>query len=295
MSLNPHSQQLTGINVLCYYLPLVLHKSVGLPELASHILSTGIAVLYMFATAASLFFIERLGRRPLLMSMAAAMAISFLGIAISTEISHDKGHHIPGIVATVFITFYFLAFGFGWVATPWLYPAEINSLSMRTKGAALATACDWLFNYVVVQTTPIGIHYLHWGLYLLYAILNASFVPIIYFLVVETAGKSLEQIDQWFAANTGWLVHKAGTAASAVANLPHSLANGGAGGHVVGMREGNEGESMVKAYEKDRRRRSYDVDMRPLDDEDDFALEGDEEEEEDGDDEFRYRESRDSK
>ena len=250
----------------------------------------------MFATAASLFFIERLGRRPLLMSMAAAMAISFLGIAISTEISHDKGHHIPGIVATVFITFYFLAFGFGWVATPWLYPAEINSLSMRTKGAALATACDWLFNYVVVQTTPIGIHYLHWGLYLLYAILNAAFVPIIYFLVVETAGKSLEQIDQWFAANTGWLVHKAGTTASAVANVPNSLVNGGATGHIE-MREGdNEGESMVKAYEKDRRRRSYDVDMRPVvdDDEDDFALEGDEEGE-DEDDEFRYRESRDFK
>ena len=253
----------------------------------------------MFSTAASLFFIERLGRRPLLMSMAAAMAVSFLGIAISTEISHDKGHHIPGIVATVFITFYFLAFGFGWVATPWLYPAEINSLSMRTKGAALATACDWLFNYVVVQTTPIGIHYLHWGLYLLYAILNASFVPIIYFLVVETAGKSLEQIDQWFAANAGWLVHKAGTAASAaVAHVPSTLANGGAVGPGE-MREGNEGESMVRAYEKDRRRRSYDVDMRPVDDEDDFSLGGDEEEERDGDedededDEFRYRESTD--
>ena len=284
--LNLTSQQLTGINVLCYYLPLVLHKSVGLPELASHLLSTGIAVLYMFATAASLFFIERLGRRPLLMSMAAAMAISFLGIAISTEISHDKGHHIPGIVATVFITFYFLAFGFGWVATPWLYPAEINSLSMRTKGAALATACDWLFNYVVVQTTPIGIHYLHWGLYLLYAILNASFIPIIYFLVVETAGKSLEQIDQWFATNTGWLVHKASTAASTISNVPANLANGGLG-HME-MREGTEHESMVKAYEQERRR-SYDADMRSVD-EDDFALE-----DEDEDDEFRYRESRDLK
>ena len=89
-----------------------------------------------------------------------------------------------------------------------MYPAEVNSLSMRTKGAALATACDWLFNYFVVQTTPPGIHYLHWGLYLVYAILNASFVPLIFFFIVETAGKSLEQIDRWFAANPGWFVHK---------------------------------------------------------------------------------------
>ena len=80
---------------------------------------------------------------------------------------------------------------------------------MRTKGAALATACDWFFNYVVVQTTPLGIHYLKWGLYLVYAVLNACFVPLIYLFIVETAGKSLEQIDRWFAANPGWFVHRA--------------------------------------------------------------------------------------
>lgn len=140
--------------------------------------------------------------------MAAAQAIAMLGIAISTEIGHDNGAHIPGIVATVFISLYFCAFGIGWVGIPWLYPAEVNSLAMRTKGAALATACDWLFNYIVVQTTPIGIHYLKWGLYMVYAILNASFVPLVYFLVVETAGKSLEEIDRWFAAHPDWLVHK---------------------------------------------------------------------------------------
>lgn len=118
--------------MLCYYLPLVLHKSVGLPELASRFLSTGVAVLYMLATAASIFFVEKLGRRPLLMSMAAAQAIAFLGIAISTELGHDRGALIPGVVATVFITFYFLAFGFGWVAVPWLYPAEVSLYSSKT-------------------------------------------------------------------------------------------------------------------------------------------------------------------
>jgi hypothetical protein len=68
---------------------------------------------------------------------------------------------------------------------------------------------DWLFNYVVVQTTPPGIHHLQWGLYLIYAILNASFVPLVYYLVVETRGRSLEETDRWFEANRAWLVHKA--------------------------------------------------------------------------------------
>ncbi|KAL8832634.1 MAG: hypothetical protein Q9191_000150 [Dirinaria sp. TL-2023a] len=199
-------QQLTGINVLCYFLPLVLHKSVGLSEFASRVLATATALFYLSAAAVSLRVIEAFRRRTLLMSMAAMQALAFLGVAISTEVGHDL---TSGIIATVCISGYFIAFGFAWIAIPWLYPAEINSLSMRTKGAALATACDWLFNYAVVQTTPIGMHHLHWGIYLIYATLNAAFVPVVYYLVVETSGRSLEQIDRWFELNPGWLVHKA--------------------------------------------------------------------------------------
>ena len=160
----------------------------------------------MSAAAVSLRVIESFRRRTLLMSMAAAQSLAFLGVATSTEVGHDI---TSGIIATVCISAYFIAFGFAWIAIPWLYPAEINSLSMRTKGAALATACDWLFNYAVVQTTPIGMHYLHWGIYLIYAVFNAAFVPVVYYLVVETSGRSLEQIDRWFELNPGWLVHKA--------------------------------------------------------------------------------------
>ena len=247
------SQQLTGINVLCYYLPLVLTQSVGLSELASRLLATGNAIVFMTATASSIFFIERLGRRPLLMGMAALQSVAMLGISISTEVTHAHGSHIPGIIATVFICLYFIAFGFGWVAVPWLYPAEINSLSMRTKGAALATAMDWLFNYIVVQTTPIGIHYLKWGLYLFYSVLNALFVPIIYFLVVETAGKSLEQIDRWFAQNPSWLVHKAGDVNTTSSTRTYS--NGSMHDRLpLNREESDENEGMIKAHEQEVQR-----------------------------------------
>ncbi|KAK4933822.1 hypothetical protein LTR66_015880, partial [Elasticomyces elasticus] len=218
------AQQLSGINVLCYYLPLVLHRSVGLPELTARLVSTANAVSYMLATAASMLVIERMGRRPLLMSMAGGMSVAFLGIAVSVAVGenptggdnsntintiNENNNLAPGIMATAFIWLYFTTFSFGWIAVPWLYPAEINSLGMRTKGAALATACDWLFNYLVVQTTPVGIQRLHWLLYLVYALLNLSFVPAVYYLVVETRGRSLEQIDRWFLANPAWLVHRA--------------------------------------------------------------------------------------
>ena len=192
----------------------------------------------MLAAIGSLSFIERFGRRPLLMYMAAIQSLAFLGVAISTEVGHDL---TSGVIATVCISVYFVAFGFGWIATPWLYPAEINSLSMRTKGAALATACDWFFNYLVVQTTPIGIHYLGWGIYLVYAIFNACFVPVIYYLVVETAGKSLEQIDEWFKSNPGWLVHRA---IQSSARDSDALQNGD------DLQAKEESEGLVKAYKE---------------------------------------------
>ena len=180
------------------------------------------------------------------MSMAAVQSLAYLGVAISTEVSHNV---ISGIIATACISIYFVGFGFAWISIPWLYPAEINSLSIRTKGAALATAFDWLFNYAVVLTTPIGMQHLHWGLYLIYAVFNLLFVPTVYYLIVETAGRSLEQIDRWFELNPGWLVHKADH--SPVADRVES---DGRNSEVVV--DEDEDEGMVSAYEREERVRS---------------------------------------
>ena len=61
---------------------------------------------------------------------------------------------------------------------PWLYPVEINSLAMRTKGAAVATASNWISNYCVVQATPPGIENLGWKFYLIWMSFNIIFVPV---------------------------------------------------------------------------------------------------------------------
>ena len=49
---------------------------------------------------------------------------------------------------------YYICFGIGFQGVPWLYPTEINSLSMRTKGAALGTASNWAFNFMVRSYQP---------------------------------------------------------------------------------------------------------------------------------------------
>ncbi|KAF2726186.1 general substrate transporter [Polychaeton citri CBS 116435] len=241
------AQQLSGINVLAYYLPVVLHRSVGLSQINSRFVASANAVSFFLTTTASIAWVDRIGRRPLLMTGAAVMAVAFLGVSIGVGVGGVMPEsHAPGIAATAFIWLYFTSFSSGWISVPWLYPAEVNSLSFRTKGAALATACDWLFNYVVVQSTPPGIEHLKWGFYLIFAILNAFFVPLVYYVVVETRGRSLEETDRWFEANRAWLVHKA----------DHSLNNplGATGTSIGGFAQlgmADDHEAMMKAFEED--------------------------------------------
>jgi hypothetical protein len=62
----------------------------------------------------------------------------------------------------------------------------------------LAVACQWLWNFVMLEVTPTGIANIGWKFYIVFAVFNAAFVPIVYFLYPETAGLSLEAVDLLF-------------------------------------------------------------------------------------------------
>ncbi|OQE01887.1 hypothetical protein PENSOL_c003G01894 [Penicillium solitum] len=87
-----------------------------------------------------------------------------------------------------------------------VYPTEINSLTMRTKGAALGAATNWIFNFMVVEITPIGIQNLGWRFYIIWIVLNAVMVPTVYLFYPETAGRTLEDIDDYYRGNPPLLV-----------------------------------------------------------------------------------------
>jgi hypothetical protein len=49
---------------------------------------------------------------------------------------------------------FIVSFGPTILPLPWLYPAELNSLAVRTQANAISTMCNWLFNFLVVQVLP---------------------------------------------------------------------------------------------------------------------------------------------
>ncbi|KAK5104894.1 hypothetical protein LTS08_001165 [Lithohypha guttulata] len=69
---------------------------------------------------------------------------------------------------------------------------------MRTKGAAIGTATNWMCNFIVVEITPIGIQSLGWQFYIIWVVFNAAFVPTVYLYYPETADRTIEDLDAYY-------------------------------------------------------------------------------------------------
>jgi predicted MFS family arabinose efflux permease len=156
--------QLNGINVISYYAPLVFISAGWIGRKA--ILMTGInGITYFLSTIPPWYLVDRLGRRPILLSGAIMMALSLSAIAYFLHLDIKA---TPTLVV-VFVMIYNAAFGFSWGPIPWLYPPEILPLSIRSKGASLSTATNWFFNFIVGEITPVLQETIGWRLYLMHA------------------------------------------------------------------------------------------------------------------------------
>lgn len=89
------------------------------------------------------------------------------------------------------------------------YGPEILPLAHRSKGIGLATAFLWLSTFVVIEIVPVAIENIGWRTYIIFAVFNLAFVPMIYFLYPETAGFSLEAVDLAFMDRSKSPVKKA--------------------------------------------------------------------------------------
>ncbi|CAI7621745.1 unnamed protein product [Penicillium glandicola] len=201
-------QQVGGTNVIAYYLPVVLTRSVGLDNRMALILSAVDAMSLMFWGCIAALLIDRIGRKRLMLFGAAGSSICFALVAVGLRYGgpDNKG---MSVLAVVFIFVYYIFYGTSLLSIPYIYPAEINSQQMRNIGTSFATTTNWLFVYVIVVATPTAIANIQWKYYMLFAIFNFCFLPIIWFFYVETANLSLEQIDRLFE-----IKHEAGNAIS---------------------------------------------------------------------------------
>ncbi|KAI1130076.1 putative sugar transporter [Nemania abortiva] len=204
-------QQFAGINSLGFYLPTLLHESVGYNLQTSKLLAAVSGTIYLLGGFFSLVVVDRIGRRKLMLygslGMAACLFISSLTLKSAQGYpSGSGGMKTFGSVTVAFFVIYHAVFAPTWGGIPWVYAAEVNSLGWRTRGAGAATATNWVTGFAVVQFTKVGIDNLQWAFFLIFAILCLSFFPIVYLFYPETAHRKLEDMDEMFLRNPSWFV-----------------------------------------------------------------------------------------
>ncbi|KAL8648196.1 MAG: hypothetical protein Q9210_005134 [Variospora velana] len=186
--------QWSGINSLAYFLPITFERNLNMTTELSLIIAGVLGVQYFFVSWLPYFFIEKVGRRKMLMGSAAACSFCMIMIAIMRKVNTVPSQWV--FVAFTFI--FFDVFSLGILPVSWMYASEIMPLRTRNKGVALGVGSHWLSNFVVVFVTPDAIDNLKHWLYVIWAVLNASFVPITWLWYPETARRSLEDMDEIF-------------------------------------------------------------------------------------------------
>ncbi|KAF8304939.1 general substrate transporter [Clavulina sp. PMI_390] len=195
-------QQWTGVNAILYYAPSIF-VDLGLTGNTTSLLATGVVGIVMFlATIPTVIYLDRIGRRPIMISGAFIMATCHIIVAILTaRFQHDwPSHKAAGWVACVLVWIFAIGFGYSWGPGPWVLIAEIFPLSVRGKGLSIAASSNWMNNFIVGQVTPNMIQHLTYGTFIFFGVFSFLGGLFVMFFVPETKGYTLEEMDEIFGA-----------------------------------------------------------------------------------------------
>ena len=177
--------QLTGVNSITYYASSLFELQLGFSPKLSQLLAASSQLCIILGSAICSFTVDRFGRRSLMLFSAASMSLCFAFMA--GLVSHPENE--AGLKAAAFFVFlYYVCYTIGFLGIPFLYASEIAPAKQRAQICGISTAVSWLFNFLVAEVTPIAFTDIGWRYFIVYCVLNAAWVPIIYFFFPETKG-----------------------------------------------------------------------------------------------------------
>ena len=186
-------QQIIGINAVLYFAPRIF-ESMGV---SNNMLFTVImGIINITFTLVAVFSVEKLGRKPLLITGSLGMAVGALGVALSNVVT------LPALVPVISIMVYSACFMFSWGPICWVYIAELFPNTIRSQATALAVAFQWIFNFIVSSTF---VPMYTWSPFFAYALYGAICIIAAIFvwrLVPETKGKTLEDMTHFWRAHS---------------------------------------------------------------------------------------------
>ena len=194
-------------------------------------------------TVPALFYIDKVGRRPVfLVGSTLMMTWLFCNAGLMARYGHPAPPggiegtpaaswvvHGPASKALIASSYLFVAsFACTWGPASWVYPPELYPLRTRSKAVALATCCNWvrvplssplisslplnysskIFNFALGYFVPPAFENIKWKVYIVFGCFCLAMTLHVFFLFPETAGKSLEQVDDMFRERVpAWRTH----------------------------------------------------------------------------------------
>jgi len=140
-------QQITGINTVIYYAPTLL-QGAGFGSSAALLANVVNGVVNVGMTIVAIWLLDRAGRRPLLLSGTAGMAVG-MAITACAFLGGENLHGALAIVAVIGLLVYTGSFAIGLGPVFWLLIAEIYPLRIRGAAMSVATMANWGANFVV--------------------------------------------------------------------------------------------------------------------------------------------------
>ncbi|KAH7130608.1 general substrate transporter [Dendryphion nanum] len=204
-------QQLSGANVMTYYVVYIFLMA----DLQGNVnlISSGVQyALFIIFSSIMFFFVDKIGRRTLLVYGAIAMGFCHFVVggtlgAHYTYVPEGVGGNanvimrVTGSPAHTVIAFsYLLIIIYAMTLAPicWVYAAEVWSLETRASGMGIAAIGNWLFNFAIGLFIPPAFLNIRWKLFIVFGVLCLGGAIQFYFTYPETCGKTIEEIEVLF-------------------------------------------------------------------------------------------------
>ena len=191
--------QFMGVNAVLFYGPSIFENA-GLSGGDSLFYQVLVGLVNTLTTVLALVIIDKVGRKKLVYYGVSGMVISL--VLIATYFIYGESWGISSIFLLIFFLFYVFCCAVSICAVVFvllseMYPTRVRGLAMSIAGFAL-----WIGTYLIGQLTPWMLQNLTpAGTFILFAIMCVPYMLIVWKLVPETTGKSLEEIERYWMKN----------------------------------------------------------------------------------------------
>ena len=190
-------QQLTGINAIMFYAP-VLFTTLGFKAEASLYSAVITGAVNVLSTLVSVYTVDRVGRRMLLLDAGVQMFLSLVAMALVMRIKvtddSDSLDHAWAILVVIVICNFVSSFAWSWGPLGWLIPSETFPLETRSAGQSVCVCTNLLFTFVFAQAFLSMLCHLKYFIFVFFSVCVIIMSLFVLLFLPETKNVPIEEM-----------------------------------------------------------------------------------------------------